>query len=97
LQEQGAQPPVSPAAWGPWPHGPGDACEQRTRETGLPLLVCNRTGTDHTRNFTEAESVVIKDGTRLLAFHAPHSTLILVDWDLQAQELVGQRFLRMNL
>jgi 5-aminopentanamidase len=25
LQEQGAQLLVSPAAWGPWPHGPGDA------------------------------------------------------------------------
>jgi hypothetical protein len=24
-----------------------------------------------------------------LAFHSPPSTLILVDWDLQAQELVG--------
>jgi predicted amidohydrolase len=37
LQEQGAQLLVSPAAWGPWPHGPGDAWEQRTRETGLSL------------------------------------------------------------
>jgi hypothetical protein len=27
--------------------------------------------------------------TPLLAFPSPHSTLILVDWDLQAQELVG--------
>jgi hypothetical protein len=31
------------------------------------------------------------------AFHSPHSTLILVDSDLQPQELVGQRFLTLDL
>jgi hypothetical protein len=32
-----------------------------------------------------------------LAFHSPHSILILVDWDLQPRELVGQRFLTLDL
>lgn len=63
----------------------------------VSLFVCNRAGTDQTRDFTPAESVVVKNGTRLLAFHSPHSTLILVDWDLQAQELIGQRFLTLDL
>lgn len=90
LQAQGAQLLVSSAAWGPWPHGPDGAWEQCTRETGLPLFVCNRTGTDQTFSFTEAESVVVHDGKRLLAFRAPHSALLLVDWDLQAQRLVRQ-------
>jgi hypothetical protein len=40
---------------------------------------------------------VVKDGRRLLSFHSPHSTLILVDWELHAQELVGQKFLTMDL
>jgi N-carbamoylputrescine amidase len=97
LQEQGAQLLVSPTAWGPWPHGPGEAWEQRTRETGLPLFVCNRTGTNQSLDFTTAESVVVKDGTRLLPFHSPHSTLILIDRDLQAQELVAHRCLTMEL
>jgi hypothetical protein len=38
----------------------------------------------------EAESVVVKDGERLLAFRAPDSTLLLMDWDLRAQTLVRQ-------
>jgi predicted amidohydrolase len=98
LQEQGAQLLALPAAWGPWPHAAGDAWEQRTRETGLPLFVCNRTGPDQTLNFAPAESVMVKDGRRLLSFHSiPHSTLILADWDLQPRQLVGQKVPTMDL
>jgi 5-aminopentanamidase len=89
LQAQGAQLLISSAAWPPWPHGPDGAWERCSRDTGLPLFVCNRTGTDQSLSFLEAESVVVKDGERLLAFRAPHSTLLLVDWDVQAQALVN--------
>jgi predicted amidohydrolase len=92
MPEQGAHLLVSPDAWGAWPHGAGDAWEQHTHETGLPFFVCNRTGTDHTLNFTEAESVVVKNGTRLLAFHGHDSTLILIDWDLQSKICWGRDF-----
>jgi N-carbamoylputrescine amidase len=44
LRGQGAQLLVSPAAWGPDLNGPEGEWEQRTQETGLPLVVCNRTG-----------------------------------------------------
>ena len=63
----------------------------------VSLFVCNRAGTDQTRDFTPVESVVVKNGTWLVAFHSPNSTLILVDWDPQAQELIGQRFLTLDL
>ena len=92
LQVQGAQLLVSPAAWGPWPHGPNGAWEQRTRETGLPLLVCNRTGTEQTLSFMEAESVVVKDGQRLLTFQAPRSVIVTVEWDLATQQIMSQAF-----
>ena len=90
LQAQGAQLLVSSAAWGPWPHGPNGAWEQRTRETGLPLFVCNRTGEDQTLSFMDAESVVIKDGQRLVSFQASRSAIVLVDWALATQELIGE-------
>jgi N-carbamoylputrescine amidase len=93
LHAEGAQLLVSPAAWPPWPHGPDGAWEQRTRETGLPLFVCNRTGMDQSFSFMEAESVVVKDGERLLAFRSPHSTVICVEWDVDAQTLVGRTLL----
>jgi N-carbamoylputrescine amidase len=97
LQVQGAQLLVSPAAWGPWPHGPDGAWEKRSRETGLPLFVCNRTGREETLSFTEAESVVVKAGKRLLSFRSEHPTLLTVDWDLQAQVLVVQEHQRVPL
>ena len=90
LQAQGAQLLVSSAAWGPWPHGPNGAWEQRTRETGLPLFVCNRTGQDQTLSFMDAESVVIKDGQRLVSFQASRSAIVLVDWAPATQELIGE-------
>jgi len=90
LKIQGAQLLVSAAAWGPGPHAPNGEWEQCTRETGLLLLVCNRTGPDQTLSFSGAESVVIKDGQRLLSFHSPRSAILTVDWDLQTQNLATQ-------
>ena len=66
------------AAWTEW--GLGTA---HTRETGLPLFVCNRTGEDQTLSFMDAESVVIKDGQRLVSFQASRSAIVLVDWALR--------------
>lgn len=90
LQAQGAQLLISAAAWGPWPHGPEGSWEARSRETGLPLFVCNRTGVDQTLSFRDAESVVVSNGERLGSLQTEVSTLWLVEWDLQRQALVGQ-------
>jgi predicted amidohydrolase len=87
LQAQGAQLLVSAAAWAPGLYGPHGEWEQCTRETGLPLLVCNRTGTDRTLDFTAAESVIVKDGQRLLSFRSERSAIFMIEWDLQAQTL----------
>src|SRR6516225_9998199 len=46
LRAQGARLLVSPAAWGPGRCGPSGEWEQRSLETGLPLIVCNRTGAE---------------------------------------------------
>ena len=43
--------------------------ERCTKDTGLPLFVCNRTGPDHTLDFTTAETVVAQNGRRLLSPH----------------------------
>jgi predicted amidohydrolase len=90
LQAQGAQLLVSSAAWDPWPHGPDGSWEERTRETGLPLFVCNRTGQDQTLSLMDAESVVIKDGQRLVSFQASRSAIVLVDWVPATQDLIGE-------
>ena len=88
LQAQGAQLLVSSAAWAPGLHGPDGEWERCTRDTGLPLLVCNRTGPDQTLNFTEAESVIVKDGQRLLSLRTERSAIFTIEWNLKTQNLV---------
>jgi predicted amidohydrolase len=97
LHAQGAQILVSSAAWPPLPHGPDGAWERRSRETGLPLFVCNRTGVDETLSFVDAESVVVCDGQRLLTFTSPDSTLILVEWDIGGRRMSGHSTHRLSV
>jgi len=92
LKAQGAELLVSSAAWAPGEHGPNGEWEQCTRETGLPLLVCNRTGKDRTLDFTGAISGVFKGGERLLAFRSEHSAIFLIDWDWKNQNLASPEY-----
>jgi predicted amidohydrolase len=97
LAEQGARMLVSSAAWAPGFHGPNGEWERCTQDTGLPLLVCNRTGEDRTLDFTAAESVVVKDGMRLLTLSSDRSTVFTVDWDLHRQNLATPQYQRFAL
>lgn len=97
LKDQGAQLLVSAAAWGPGLHGPDGEWEQRTRETGLALLVCNRTGAERTLSFAGAESLVVKDGQRRLSFRSERSAIVTVDWDMNTQNLATPECQRVYL
>ena len=89
---QGAQLLVSSAAWAPGLHGPNGEWERCTRDTGLPLLVCNRTGPDKTLDFRQAESVVAKDGKRLLSLSSARSAIFAIEWDVKTQTLATQEY-----
>lgn len=92
LQARGAQLLVSSAAWAPGLHGPNGEWERCTRDTGLSLLVCNRTGPDRTLNFTEAESVIVKGGQRLLSLRTKRSAIFTIEWNLQTQTLMTPEY-----
>ena len=92
LQAQGAQLLVSAAAWALGHHGPNGEWERCTSDTGLPLIVCNRTGPDRTLDFTKAETVVVKDGRRLLSLSSKRSTVFAIEWDLEKQTLATQEY-----
>lgn len=92
LRAQGAQLLISSAAWAPGLHGPQGEWERCTADTGAPLLVCNRTGADRTLNFHAAESVIVKDGQRLLSLSAKQSTIFMIDWDVAAQTLASTTY-----
>ena len=97
LKAQGAQVLVSSAAWAPGLYGPNGEWEQCTRDTRLPLLVCNRSGPDLALNFTAAESVAVKDGQRLLFFRSEHSAIFTIDWNIKTQNLATQEYQRTDL
>jgi N-carbamoylputrescine amidase len=84
MKSKGAQILVSPASWGPGIHGPNGEWEERTRETGLPLIVCNRTGAEQTLDFRKAPSVVVKNGRRLLSHTSEQSAVLIFDWNFTA-------------
>lgn len=81
LKFNGARMLVSPASWGPGLHGPNGEWEVRTRETQLPLIVCNRTGSEKTLDFRKATSLVVKNGERLLSRISDRSAVLMFDWD----------------
>jgi predicted amidohydrolase len=97
LKAQGAEFLVSSAAWGPGLHGPNGEWERCTGDTGLPLVVCNRTGRDVVLDFTGAQSVVAKNGRRLLSMSSERSAIFVVDWDLTSQELIAPNPRRIDL
>lgn len=81
LKAKGAQLLISPASWGPGIHGPNGEWEARSRETGLPVIVCNRTGAERTLDFWKAPSLVVKNGERLLSHTSDRSAVLTLDWD----------------
>jgi predicted amidohydrolase len=97
LAAQGARLLVSSAAWAPGMHGPNGEWEQCTLDTGLPLVVCNRTGPDETMSFAAAESVVVAGGRKLLSLRSERSAIFAIDWDAEAQCLAGEPGRRIDL
>lgn len=81
-REQGAAILLAPANWPPVDGmGPDDLWERRSAETGLPLIVNNRTGREPELDFRRGESVVAAGGERLYSFSTNQSRLFYVDWD----------------
>ena len=93
LKDKGAQVLVSPVAWGPGQCGPDGEWEQRTLDTGLPIMVCNRSGGEgEDLDYREAESVVAQKGQRLLAGACDRSVVLSFDWDMDQMKLLSEEF-----
>jgi predicted amidohydrolase len=84
LADQGARILLSAANWAPDQYGPAVQWERATLDTGLPLIVCNRTGPGRNLDFREAQSAVIVDGQRIFEHASPEPALVLLDWDLNS-------------
>jgi len=92
LKAAGATLLLSAAAWAPGMHGPDGEWERCTRDTGLALIVCNRTGPDRTLDFSAAESVVVQDGEKALSMTSARSAIFLLEWDHTRHRLHRREF-----
>ena len=96
--DKGAKMLVSPAAWGPGGCGPDGEWEQRTVDTGLPIMVCNRSGWEGVElDYRQAESVVAQNGRRLLTESCDRSVVLSFDWDMDTMTLLSQEFSRTHV
>jgi predicted amidohydrolase len=79
LRDAGAQLLVSSAAWWPGEWGPKGEWEALTIDTGLPMIVCNRTGRDGESEMNAAESVIVDRGLKLLSMRSSDSKVFVID------------------
>ena len=50
-----------------------------------------------TLDFTEAESVIVKDGQRMLSLRAKRSTIFVIEWNVQTQTLATMDYQRVDM
>jgi predicted amidohydrolase len=93
LKEKGAQVLVSSVSWGPGLCGPNGEWQQRSLDTGLPLMVCNRSGVEtDDLDFRLAESVVVHHGKTLLTGSSDRSVVLTFNWDLDTMTPLSSKY-----
>ena len=98
LKDRGAKLYVSPVSWGPGQCAPDGEWEQRSLDNHVPIIVCNRSGVeDEELDYRRAESVVAKDGKRLLEATSDKSVILTFDWDLDNMTCLSDDFSRTSL
>jgi N-carbamoylputrescine amidase len=92
LKDRAAEALVVPAAWPPGEHGPGDCWEKCSMATGLPVWVCNQTGSQEQLDLSQAESVVVDGGRTLFSYSGLQQAVLLFDWDNRRRSVVSKQF-----
>lgn len=83
LKQQGAELLLSSANWPPGKYGPGigknRVWEKRSAETGLPVIVNNRTGREGSFDMSKGQSVVVTNpSAATLEFESADNSLVMV-------------------
>lgn len=81
---------VVSTAWGR-KYPPLEHWQRLSVDTGLPVWVCNRTGIERNIDWTQAESMVLKNGEPLFLY-CGESALLYFDWDMKFMAPVSQSF-----
>ena len=92
LAKQGAEVLISPAAWAPGLYEPNGEWEQRTLDTGLTMIVCNRTGKENNMNFTGGTSVIVVNGKRVVTYSDIEEAILTIEVDSQTWQPLTSHF-----
>lgn len=93
LKRQGAQILLDIAAW-PVSKECGDplpAWQRCSKETGLPMILCNQTGKTPWLDLSKGQSVYIEKGNAELTYNGEEA-LLLFEWDAATGRGVSERF-----
>ena len=93
LADKGAQIIVDIAAWPPTKETgtPLPSWELASQRTGLPVVVCNQTGTPKWMDMTPGQSAVIENGKAKFLYSGKEAVL-LFDWDPETGKVVSYAF-----
>jgi predicted amidohydrolase len=80
------------AAWAPGEYGPNGEWEERSKETGLSFIVCNRTGKEKSMDFSGGATVFVSDGQRLLEYSEEQSAILTIDVDPKTWRPIQDQF-----
>ncbi|MFT5578762.1 MAG: putative amidohydrolase [Paraglaciecola psychrophila] len=99
LSTQGADMLLSSANWAPGLYGPGDSWEQRVTETGLALVVNNRTGIEDKLDMREAKSVfvvpTVNGAARIFEHQSKHDAVIVLHYDRGEETIARQQVIEL--
>lgn len=88
LKQKGAELILSSANWPPGKYGPKDTWEKRSFETGLPVIVNNRTGIEADFDTRKAESIVAIQGERVFQYSSERSSIIILRFEKSTMRLI---------
>ena len=93
LADKGAQIIVDIAAWPPAKEtgNPLPSWELASQRTGLPVVVCNQTGTPKWMDMTPGQSAVIENGKAKFLYSGKEAVL-LFDWDSRTGKMLSEMF-----
>ena len=93
LADKGAQIILDIAAWPPTKEtgDPLPSWERASERTGLPVVICNQTGTPRWMDMTPGQSAVVEKGKAKLMYSGEEAVL-LFDWDPQTGKVVSEEF-----
>ena len=93
LADKGAQIIIDIAAWPPTKEtgDPLPSWELASERTGLPVVICNQTGTPRWMDMTPGQSAVVEKGKAKLLYSGKEAVL-LFDWNPQTGKVESEEF-----